>query len=213
MSKQRPGKFRSRCFVELPPSGVRRDHLRQIPQLQFLFDRNDPKMRELAGVRAQDRRTQNMTAAMGYQLDHPLGTTLGLCAIVRRIWNADDLDVVAVFLARDFFHHADLCQFGIGVCYPGQGPVIDLSRHPEQRVPDHDTGVIGADMRKARSIDDVTSSIYAVRRCLQVFVDHDSFFIELDTCGLQTETSGARGLRQPADGIREAGWFDRPPRW
>ena len=83
MSEQRPGKFRSRCFVEFPPSGVRRDHLSEIPQLQFLFNRNDPKMRKLASVRAQDRRTENVTAAVGDQLDHSVGTALSLRAIVR----------------------------------------------------------------------------------------------------------------------------------
>lgn len=84
MRKQRPGKLGSRCLAEFSPSGVRRDHLGHIPQFQFLFDCNDPQVCEFAGVRAQDRRTEDVTAAMRDQLDHSFGRSLGLGAIICR---------------------------------------------------------------------------------------------------------------------------------
>src|SRR5688500_15476668 len=105
---------------------VRRDHLRELRELELRADRKSPRVRELARVRAENRNAEHAPVAARDELDRAGSLALGLRPVVGLHLDAQDLDVVAMRLARIVLACADLRQLRIGVGDPRQRPVAGL---------------------------------------------------------------------------------------
>ena len=106
--------------------------------------------------------------------------------------------------ARGGLGQPDLGELGIGVGDPGQRPVIDLGGQPEQRVPDHDPGMVERDMGELRSAGDIADGKGAAVGGAQPGIDGDPFCGRLDPRGGEVERFDASGggRRRPADATR-----------
>ena len=84
--------------------------------------------------------------------------------------------------------NAGLRQFRIGIGHPWHGVVVDLDRQAEQRVPDHQAGVIiggVGELQLPRR--DVADRIDAPVGGLEPLVHHDAGAIVFDAGGFEIE--------------------------
>ena len=88
-------------------------------------------------------------------------------------------------------------ELGIGVGHPRQGAVVDPGRQPEQRVADHDAGMIAADMGELRPADRIADREDLPVARAQPRVDLDAVPVVVDACELEVH---ALDLRRPARG-------------
>ena len=115
--------------------------------IQPLRDRQRPGGDQFAGLRADDGGAENSAFLVGDDLDVTVRLALGLGAVIIVIRPAQDADFDAA-LARLRLGQSGLRQFGIGIGHPRNGVVVDPHRQAEQRVPDHQAGVIIGGMRE-----------------------------------------------------------------
>ena len=161
-------------------------------QLEALADRQRPEMDQLAGMGAENGGAEDAPVASGNHLDQPLGRAFGLGAVVGGERKPRHCDAVAVLPARIGLGQAGLCQFRIGVGDPGQRRVIDLGRQPEQRVADHDAGLIAGDMGETRPTGHVTDRKDARGIGAQAPVDCDAVRPVRDPHLFEVESSDPR---------------------
>src|SRR6516164_1898574 len=134
-----------RSFARLAARRVGHDQIGQGADLELLRDRQRPRKDQITGPGAEDRGAEYAAIVAGDDLDHALGLALGLCPVVLDKAPTQHprslLDV-----ARGGFGQPDLGEFRIGIGDPGQSPIVDFGRDPEERVPDYDPGVIEGDV-------------------------------------------------------------------
>src|SRR5208282_4675477 len=143
-----------RSLARLTSRRVGHDQIGHRADLEPLRDRQRPRQDQIAGPGAEDRGAKDAAIATGDDLDQALSLALGLSPVVLGKTPTQHargpLDG-----ARRGFGQSDLGEFGIGIGDPGQCPVIDLGRDAEQRVADHDAGMIEGDVGKLRPAGDV----------------------------------------------------------
>ena len=186
---------------------VGRDQIGHRADLEPLRDRQRPGLDQLAGRRRRGSRRRGCARCGSV-------TILTSPAVSRSVWarsfSAKDQrstrDPVAVRVARRRLAQPDLGQLGIGVGDPGQRPVIDPRRQPEQRVADDDPGVVERDMGELRAAGGVADGKDAAVGRAQPRVDDDAVRGRRRSRRRRDRArrDSAAGRRRPADAIRRS---------
>ena len=109
--------------------------------IEPLRDRQSPHRDQFSGLRADDGRAQDLTLRAGDDLYMTMRFALGLGAVIVMIGPAQDAEL-ELARARLRLGQAGLSQFRIGIGHPRNAIVVHLDRQAEQRIPDHQAGVI-----------------------------------------------------------------------
>ena len=115
-------------------------------------------MDHFAGIGTSDRRPQNATLAICHDLDQPGCLSLGLGAVVFGIGPAQHAQS-AMFSCCLGLVQADMRNFRINECHPGNYGSVGPDALPEQDGADHQPGMIAGNMGKLQRSRHVTNGI------------------------------------------------------
>src|SRR3972149_5719660 len=134
-------KVDGRALVDFRQRRIGQHDAGESPDIEALRDGKRPGRDQFAGLGADNRRTDYFAILLRYDLDVAVGLALGLGAIVVMIGPAQNTDLDAA-LARLGLGQPALRQFRLGIGHPRNDVVVHAHRKTEQRIPDHQTGVI-----------------------------------------------------------------------
>src|SRR5215472_18694219 len=129
--------------------GIGHDQVGQRANLEPLGNRQGPRQDQIARSGPQDRGTYNKTILPCHDLDETSGLPLGLCAVVLGKAPAQHTRSGSV-VACCSFTEPNMGEFRVGVGDPRQRAIIYAGWQSEQRVPDHNSGVIKRNVRELR---------------------------------------------------------------
>src|ERR1017187_10672406 len=130
-----------RAFADFRQRRIGQHDAGEVADIQASRDRQSPHRDQFSGLRTDDAGAYDLTLPVGDDFNVAVRLALGLSAVVVVIGPAQNTNL-ELARARLGLGQSGLRELRLGVGHPWDNVIVHFDRQTEQRIPDHQAGVI-----------------------------------------------------------------------